>query len=79
MEKAKKEFNVKEMAKNNIFIANARAIKHLAVAHGVDVGVALAMFCTEKNFSLDQLHGKQREFLDLCRAITLNKVVEELG
>ena len=76
MNENKKEWNVKELAEKNIFVQNSKAIKFIADSHNVDVGVALDIFCTERNLK----YGTENylEFLKVARDITLNKMVEEL-
>ena len=64
--------NFKEIAKENEFIKNAARIKEIAKDE-YDVGIALDMYCAEKGIKYFQ-----REFLELCRKYTLDKIVEEL-
>lgn len=70
-------YNVKEIAKENEFVRNAKQIKEIA-KNEFDVGVALDMYCAERGIKYTPHTEKQKEFLDLCRAITLDKIVEEL-
>ena len=63
--------NFKEIAKENEFIKNAARIKEIAKD-------ALDMYCAEKGIKYFPYAEKQREFLELCRKYTLDKIVEEL-
>lgn len=69
--------NFKEIAKENKFIKNAARIKEIAKDE-YDVGIALDMYCAEKGIKYFPYAEKQREFLELCRKYTLDKIVEEL-
>ena len=64
--------------KENEFIKNANEIRKIAVKEGVDVGVALDMYCAKHGIKYAPYTAEQREFLETCRKYTLNKIVKEM-
>ena len=64
--------------KENEFIKNAKEIRKIAVKEGVDVGVALDMYCAKHGIKYAPYTVEQREFLEACRKYTLDKIVKEM-
>ena len=64
--------------KENEFIKNAKEIRVIAVKEGVDVGVALDMYCAKHGIKYAPYTVEQREFLEACRKYTLDKIVKEM-
>ena len=64
--------------KENEFIENAKEIREIAVKEGVDVGVALDMYCAKVGVKYAPYTAEQREFLEACREYTLDKIVKEM-
>ena len=64
--------------KENKYIKNAKEIREIAVKEGVDVGVALDMYCTKHNIKYAPYTAEQREFLDACREYTLDAIAKAL-
>lgn len=64
--------------KENEFIKNAKEIRKIAVKEGVDVGVALDMYCAKHSIKYAPYDAEQREFLDACRKYTLDKIAKEM-
>lgn len=64
--------------KENEFIKNAKEIRAIAVKEGVDVGIALDMYCAKVGVKYAPYTAEQREFLEACRKYTLDKIVKEL-
>lgn len=69
------EKNFKELAKTNAFVANAAEIREICITEGVDVGVALDMYCTKKHL---EKGSDYQEFLALCRETPLDVIMDEL-
>ena len=66
------------MNKENIYIKASKEIKEIAVKEGVDVGVALDMYCAKVGVKYAPYDAEQREFLEACRKYTLDKIVKEM-
>ncbi len=64
--------------RKNEFIKNAKEIRAIAVKEGVDVGIALDMYCAKHGIKYAPYTAEQREFLDACREYTLDKIVKEM-
>lgn len=64
--------------KENRFIKNAKKIRGIAVKEGVDVGVALDMYCAKVGVKYAPYTAEQREFLEACRKYTLDKIAKEM-
>lgn len=64
--------------KENEFIKNAKEIRKIAVKEGVDVGVALDMYCAKHGIKYAPYTAEQMEFLEACRKYTLDKIVKEM-
>lgn len=64
--------------KENEFIKNAKEIRAIAVKEGVDVGIALDMYCSQQGIKYAPYSAEQREFLEACRTYTLDKIVKEM-
>lgn len=64
--------------RKNEFIKNAKEIREIAVKEGVDVGVALDMYCAKVGVKYAPYTAEQREFLEACRKYTLDKIVKEM-
>ena len=64
--------------KENKFVKNAKEIREIAVKEGVDVGVALDMYCAKHGIKYAPYTAEQREFLEACREYTLDAIVKEL-
>ena len=64
--------------KENRFIKAASEIREIAVKENVDVGVALDMYCTKHSIKYAPYSADQREFLEVCRKYTLDKIVKEM-
>lgn len=64
--------------KENRFIKASKEIKEIAVKEGVDVGVALDMYCAKVGVKYAPYTAEQREFLEACRKYTLDKIVKEM-
>ena len=64
--------------KENRFIKASKEIRGIAVKEGVDVGVALDMYCSRHGIKYAPYTAEQREFLEACRKYTLDKIVKEL-
>lgn len=64
--------------KENEFIKNAKEIRKIAVKEGVDVGVALDIYCAKHSIKYAPYDAEQREFLDACRKYTLDKIAKEM-
>lgn len=62
--------------KNNVYVKNAKEIKNIATTEGVDVGVALDMYCVRHSIKYTPHDEEQVEFLDACRRYTLDAVAE---
>ena len=60
------------------FIKNAKEIRAIAVKEGVDVGIALDMYCSQHGVKYAPYTAEQREFLDACREYTLDKIAKEM-
>ncbi len=71
-------YNIKELAKTNSYIKNAKVIRDIAIKDKCDIGVALDIYCTNNKIVYTPKDEEQKEFLDICRALTLNEVVKEL-
>lgn len=67
-----------DLNRENEFIKSASEIREIAVKEGVDVGVALDMYCTKHNVKYAPYSADQREFLEACREYTLDAIVKEL-
>lgn len=80
MKKEEVTRDYKQIAKENVFMANAKAIRDIGVEQNVDIGVALDMFIfNEKMPRTTEPMAKAKEFRDYCRETTLNHIVEELS
>lgn len=80
MKKEEVTRDYKQIAKENVFMANAKAIRDIGVEQNVDIGVALDMFIfNEKMPRTTELMEKAKEFREYCRETTLNHIVEELS
>lgn len=64
--------------KANRFIKNAKEVRAIAVKEGVDVGIALDMYCAKHGIKYAPYSAEQREFLEACRKYTLDKIVKEM-
>lgn len=64
--------------RKNEFIKNAKEIRAIAVKEGVDVGIALDMYCAKIGVKYAPYTAEQREFLEACRKYTLDKIVKEM-
>lgn len=64
--------------RENEFIKNAKEIRAIAVKEGVDVGIALDMYCAKVGVKYAPYSAEQREFLEACREYTLDKIVKEM-
>lgn len=64
--------------KENEFIKNAKEIREIAVKEGVDVGIALDMYCAKAGVKYAPYSAEQREFLEACREYTLDAIVKAL-
>ena len=71
----KKKMNIN---RENKFIKNAKEIRTIAVKEGVDVGIALDMYCAKVGVKYAPYTAEQREFLEACRKYTLDKIVKEM-
>lgn len=66
------------MNKENKYIKASKEIREIAVKEGVDVGVALDMYCSQHGIKYAPYTAEQREFLEACREYTLDAIVQEL-
>lgn len=64
--------------KENKFVKASKEIREIAVKEGVDVGVALDMYCSQHCIKYAPYTAEQREFLEACRKYTLDKIVKEM-
>lgn len=64
--------------RKNEFIKNAKEVRAIAVKEGVDVGVALDMYCAKVGVKYAPYTAEQREFLEACRKYTLDKIAKEM-
>ena len=64
--------------KENRFIKDSALIRAIAVKEGVDVGIALDMYCSQHGIKYAPYTAEQREFLEACRKYTLDKIVKEI-
>ena len=64
--------------KENRFIKASKEIRAIAVKEGVDVGIALDMYCSQHGIKYAPYTAEQREFLEACRKYTLDKIVKEM-
>lgn len=71
----KKKMNIN---RKNEFIKASKEIRAIAVKEGVDVGIALDMYCAKVGVKYAPYTAEQREFLEACRKYTLDKIVKEL-
>lgn len=80
MKKEEVTRDYKQIAKENVFMANAKVIRDIGVEQNVDIGVALDMFIfNEKIPRTTEMMKKAKEFREYCRETTLNHIVEELS
>lgn len=66
------------MNKENKYIKASKEIREIAVKEGVDVGVALDMYCSQHGIKYAPYTAEQREFLEACREYTLDAIVKAL-
>lgn len=64
--------------KENEIVKNAKEIREIAVKEGVDVGIALDMYCAKHGIKYAPYSADQREFLEACREYTLDAIVKAL-
>lgn len=64
--------------RKNEFIKNAKEVRAIAVKEGVDVGIALDMYCAKHGIKYAPYSAEQREFLEACREYTLDAIVKEM-
>ena len=64
--------------KENRFIKASKEIRAIAVKEGVDIGIALDMYCAKHGIKYAPYTAEQREFLDACREYTLDKIIKEM-
>ena len=64
--------------KENKFVKASKEIREIAVKEGVDVGIALDMYCSHHGIKYAPYTAEQREFLEACRKYTLDKIVKEM-
>lgn len=64
--------------RENEFIKKAKEIRAIAVKEGIDVGIALDMYCAKYGIKYAPYSTEQREFLEACRKYTLDKIVKEM-
>jgi hypothetical protein len=71
--------NYKEIAKTNMFIANAKEIREICLKEDVDIGIGLDMYVANHKIDRTETVMKQyHEFRDLCRENPLKNIVAEL-
>lgn len=69
----------KEIAKSNIFMKNANAVREICLINNVDVGVAVDMYITDHHLHrTEELMQQSRVFRELCRENPLKNIVAEL-
>ena len=66
------------MNKENRYIKASKEIRAIAVKEGVDVGIALDMYCSQHGIKYAPYSAEQREFLEACRKYTLDNIVKEM-
>lgn len=62
----------------NKYLAYGKEIRDISVNQGVDVGVAFDMFCQKQGIKYFPHDAEQKEFLDMCRKYTLDKIIQTL-
>lgn len=76
---AEEKRNYKEIAKKNVFMANAAEIRKICLDQNVDVGVAVDMYITNHHLHrTEELMQQSRVFRELCRENPLKNIVAEL-
>lgn len=59
----------------NKYMNHAKDIRDISIKNGVDIGVALDMFCAAQGIKYAPHDAEQREFLDICRKTPLDKLI----
>lgn len=59
----------------NKYLKAGKEIRDLSVKNGVDVGVALDMYCAAHGIKHFPYDTEQKEFLDMCRKTPLDKLI----
>lgn len=76
---AEEKRNYKEIAKKNVFMANAAEIRKICLDQNVDVGVAVDMYITNHHLHrTEELMQQSRDFREYCRENPLKNIVAEL-
>ena len=60
----------------NKYLAHGKEIRDISISQGVDVGVALDMFCQKQGIKYFPHDAEQKEFLDICRKTPLDKLIK---
>ena len=70
----------KVIAKSNIFMKNANAVREICLINNVDIGVAVDMYITEHHLHrTEELMKQARDFRACCREVPLRDICGELN